>query len=59
MVKDILEWEVGDTITLKTSANRPVKVNIEGMLKMYGVLGRSNSKKAVKILKLLDNKESQ
>ena len=58
-VKDILEWEVGDNITLKTSANRPVKVNIEGVPKMYGVLGRSNSKKAVKILKLLDNKESQ
>ncbi|GAB6078317.1 flagellar motor switch protein FliM [Hydrogenobaculum acidophilum] len=57
-VKDILDWEVGDQIILKAPANKPIKVNVEGILKMYGVLGRSKSKKAVKILKMLENKES-
>mgnify|MGYP001626145338 CR=1 FL=1 len=57
-VKDILDWEVGDQIILKAPANKPIKINVEGVPKMYGVLGRSKSKKAVKILKILENKES-
>ncbi len=59
LVKDILNWEVGDQITLKHPANQPVYINIENILKMLGILGRSNSKKAVKILKWLDDKESE
>ena len=58
LIGDILEWEVGDQITLKALANKPVKVNVVGIHKMYGVLGRSGSKKAVKILKIIDYKEN-
>ncbi len=58
LIRDILDWEVGEEIVLKHQANKPVKINVEGILKMFGILGRSNSRKAIKILKVLDNKEA-
>lgn len=56
-VKDILDWKVGDQITLATPTKKPIEIYVQNILKMYGVLGRSNSKKAIKILKLKEDKE--
>lgn len=57
-IRDILEWKEGDQIVLNVSAKKPVGIYVESILKMLGVLGRSGSKKAVKILKLIDFKET-
>ncbi len=56
LVRDILNWEAGDEISLKALTKKPVLIYSEGVLKMYGILGRSGSKKAVKILKLINGK---
>lgn len=59
LVNDIANLQVGDVIQLDSKANGMVKIKVENLLKMYGLLGVRDKKYAIRITELVNEEEAQ
>ncbi len=55
LVRDILNFQVGDVIDLGCNPDTPLKISVEGRSKFYGMAGVQGGKKAIRILGKIPN----
>jgi len=55
LVRDILNFQVGDVVELDCNPDTPLKVMVEGRPKFYGMAGVQGGKKAIRIMGRIAN----